>query len=87
MTDITLTWPISRKFTDPQRDLYQVLSPSWWERLMIGGIECPERMCENVYRGKKYDTGHHTSRECGYSQPRTSESRLRSGISGLSLLV
>jgi hypothetical protein len=86
VTDITRTWPISRKFTDPQRDLYQVSYLSWWERLMVGGIECTERMCENVYRRKKYDFGHHTSGECGYSQSRTSEFRLRSGISGFPLL-
>jgi len=49
VTDITRTWPISRKFTDPQRDLYQVSSLSWWGQLMVGGIERPERMCENVY--------------------------------------
>jgi len=26
VTDITRTWPVSRKFTEPQRDLYQVCS-------------------------------------------------------------
>jgi len=55
--------------------------------LMVGGVKCTERLRENVYRGKEYDTGHNTSRECGYSRPRTAESRLRSRISGLSLLM
>jgi hypothetical protein len=49
VTDITRAWPISRQFTDPQRDLYQVASVSWLGELMIGGIECTEGMCENVY--------------------------------------
>ena len=26
VADITRTWPVSRKFTEPQRDLYQVCS-------------------------------------------------------------
>jgi len=50
---------------------------------MIGVIECTERMCEDVYRGTKHDTGHHSSRECGYSEPRATEPRLRFRLSGI----
>lgn len=46
VTDITRTWPLTRKFTDPQRDLYQVSRFQYG--FDVGCFECTEGMHQDV---------------------------------------